>query len=264
MPKKPEPKKPAQGDRAEPAVDANEGWYRNRLALGVTVVSIVGILIIGGVVILVSGEDTQLDSARLVLAGVLPLFGAWVGTVLAYYFSRENFEAATRSVSEMARRLTSAEVLASIPVKEVMIRRDEMATFELPADQLLLADALEKLKDEGKGERLPILTPEGLAKHVIHRSLIDRYLTDQAFGGKTKTELAALTLKDFLTANPELSKKSFITVKADDSLAVAKEALEEERGIQDVIVTTTGNADGTVVGWVTNNIISKHSWVGSR
>ena len=33
-------------------------------------------------------------TTQLLFSSLLPLFGSWVGTVLAYYFSKDNYEAA--------------------------------------------------------------------------------------------------------------------------------------------------------------------------
>ena len=41
-----------------------------------------------------------------VLTIVLPLVGTWVGTVLAFYFSRENFVAAASQTASLVRQLT--------------------------------------------------------------------------------------------------------------------------------------------------------------
>jgi len=69
--------------------------------------------------------DTALESRSFFSASVprtckrsmsvLPLLGVWVGTLLAYYFSKENFEAATKSVTEMAREIGGMEKLRAIP-----------------------------------------------------------------------------------------------------------------------------------------------------
>ena len=48
------------------------------------------------------------DTTQLLLSSLLPLFGTWVGTLLAFYFSRENFKAAAESG-------TALEINASFP-----------------------------------------------------------------------------------------------------------------------------------------------------
>ena len=35
--------------------------------------------------------DAVADISRMVFSAILPLVGTWVGTVLAYYFSKDNF-----------------------------------------------------------------------------------------------------------------------------------------------------------------------------
>jgi hypothetical protein len=60
------------------------GWG---LAIGVTIISIAAVTLLARIIIS-RGTDT---AAENVLNSVLPLLGTWVGTILAYYFSKENF-----------------------------------------------------------------------------------------------------------------------------------------------------------------------------
>src|SRR5271155_1830489 len=85
---------------------SSSDWKSTRfwLAIGVTVISVVAVSSLAGLII--HNSKDQQDAARSaqnVLGSVLPLLGTWVGTILAYYFSKENFEAATKSVTEMAK-----------------------------------------------------------------------------------------------------------------------------------------------------------------
>ena len=64
------------------------------IAVGVLVASFGGVFILSAVLIVNSAEEAEMQ--RLVFTTVLPLIGTWVGTVLAFYFSRENFESARR------------------------------------------------------------------------------------------------------------------------------------------------------------------------
>ena len=49
-------------------------------------------------------------------------FAAWVGTVLAYYFFKDNFKAASKSVQDMAKIATDEKLKA-------LFVRDEMISF---------------------------------------------------------------------------------------------------------------------------------------
>lgn len=56
---------------------------------------------------------------------VLPVFVTWVGTLLAYYFGKDNYESGAQHSADLARDLTGAEKLRKIPVTSVMIPFDK-------------------------------------------------------------------------------------------------------------------------------------------
>ena len=97
--------------------------FRKWLALALTVASFVIVLGLGlGSLLLARGDGaTALQSftyAKEILGILLPVASAWMGTIIAYYFSRENFEAATRSTMSLVKQLTPDEKLAAIPITE--------------------------------------------------------------------------------------------------------------------------------------------------
>jgi hypothetical protein len=106
---------PDAQDQAE-----KKGTYRDYLSLVVTVVSIVGVIAVAVLVMVMSKDDRAPET---VLTATLPLFGAWVGTILAFYFGRDNFEAATRSVTSIAKAISPEEKLKSIMARDKMIAR---------------------------------------------------------------------------------------------------------------------------------------------
>src|SRR3954462_11715499 len=102
---------------------------RRRLAFTVVVVSIAGVILISGVALALAG-DNRPDMAQLVFSSVLPLLGTWVGTVLAFYFARENLKAATESTLALSGRTDTGT-----PVTEVMIDASTWTAYDLgPAD----------------------------------------------------------------------------------------------------------------------------------
>lgn len=248
----------------KPDASAVDGNYRNYLAVGITAVSIIGVIALAITAIVASPAANRMDSAQLVLTGVLPLLGVWVGTVLAYYFSKENFEAATRSVSEMTRKLTGDEALAEIVAEDVMLKSDMIKIYKLPATNLVLTAMLDDLENAGKGSRLPILSASGQPKYIIHRSVVDRYLAEKARAGTAQAGIEKLTLQNYFDDDPTRETRfgsSFAVIKADDSLAVAKHRMDQDPGIQDVFVTKNGKSDGEVIGWITNVLVAEHSKV---
>ncbi len=234
---------------------------RERLALWVVIFSIIAITILAGVSIATS--QNVAGEAKAVLATVLPLFGTWVGTVLAYYFSKENFDAATASVTKLVGTVTAEQKLASIPAKDKMIARANMFVKTLPEDKIKLVETLDELEKTKKGSRIPILDDQGHPAYMVHRSMIDRYMADQA--RKTPPpDPATLTFKNLLTDDPDLgkwAKQSFAVIKEDSTLAEAKSAMERISGCQDVFLTKGGTESEPVIGWVTNVVIAESAKV---
>jgi hypothetical protein len=232
--------------------------------MGVTVISVIAVAILAGLII--HNTKDQQDAARSaqsVLSSVLPLLGTWVGTILAYYFSKENFEAATKSVTDLAKQITPQEKLKSTLAKDKMIRRADMFFKSLPPDKLKLVDTLKDLEQANKGSRIPILGDKGEAKYVLHRSIIDKFLADSARTGKTQAEIAALTIEDLLNQNAKLKAiaQAFGIIKQDDTLADAMDIMNKIDDCQDVFVTQSDAKDEPVVGWVTNAIIQENAKV---
>jgi len=235
-------------------------WRSTRfwLALGVTVISVAAVAVLASVSIYHSK-----DAATNVLASVLPLLGTWVGTILAYYFSKENFEAATKSVTDLAKQITPQEKLKSALGKDKMISRGQMFCVSLPANRLKLSDMLKGLEEAKKGNRIPILGDKGEAKYVLHRSIIDKFISDLTRGGKQLAEIAALTVEDLLNQDASMKKiaQAFGIIKPNDTLADAMNTMSKIDNCQDVFVTQSGAKEEAVLGWITNVIIQENARV---
>ena len=239
-------------------------WSRNILAIGITGLSVIGVLTLA-IILIVTTDKTKMDeTTRTVLTAVLPLFGTWVGTVLAYYFSKDNFEAATRSVSEMSRQLTAREKLESIPVREKMVPKDKIFFKKLPADKIVLTKLLEEIDQNKKGSRVPILNDSDWPEYIIHRSAIDKFIADKARTGTPAAELNGLTLQNLLDDDAKLKnlfETSFTTVKETSNLAIAKDMMDNTPNCQDVFITKGGKRNEEVLGWITNAIITENARV---
>jgi hypothetical protein len=242
--------------------DNPEQRFRLVLARNLTLMCAVGIVCLS---IIVIWKGTSGNEAQSVLNSVLPLFGSWVGTVLAYYFSRQNFEAATHSVNEMAKQITK---LHSVKVKDIMIRRadiHEEKVKKMPDGKLnavsgdtdlKLSSILHRLESFNKDFlRIPILDENDHPLYLIHRSNIDRFLASTALdykdGDKT---IPNLDLNDLLNA-PEIKKildHGFTLVRLDADLAEAKDKMDSAKNCLDVLVTQNGREHEPVLGWITN------------
>jgi len=202
------------------------------------------------VVALVAISDGREERTELVFTTVTTLVGTWVGTLLAFYFSRENFESASRSMQQAIRQLTPDERLHTLPILTTMLRRDEITPFELTAGQtpadVPLTDFVTKFASDEKVTRLPILNPDGSLFGILHESELNKFLQNN----KSDTPL---TLGQ-LIADPEAGRKLklFGLVGITRTLRDAKLAMEAQKGCRDVFVTETGEAKEKVLGWITN------------
>jgi len=220
---------------------------RTTLAFGITFAAVVGITILSVEIIRSAGEATT--RAQNVLNSVLPLFGTWVGTVLAYYFSRENFEAASSSTERLVEKLTPEEKLRSIPVANVMTK----SIFSISDLSAKVADVFKQLATKEAKRYLPILKTSGVLEALVYREGLMSYLYDIPEADRPKK-----TLGDLLKAKPEL-KQIPAFVREEGTLAEAKEAMEKIENCKVALVTKSGAPDEPVVGLLTSTDISKYS-----
>lgn len=236
------------------AAEQEKMGHRDWLAMLLLIFSVFSVTALAITIILKGGDPSH------VMTAVLPLLGSWVGTVLAFYFSKENFAAATKSVTDLAKQITSKEKLETTLARDKMIPRDKMFILDSPETEKL-KDILDKLKADNKGARIPFVGNNDIPRYIIHRSVIDQFLADKAMAGATN--LGDLTLGDLLQ-DPDIKKKieqGFATVKEDATLADVKKAMDSSPDCQDVFVTKAGAKNEPILGWITNGIIEDNSKV---
>jgi len=239
-------------------ISNNKPVFQTWLAGIIVIASLVTIALLGWAVILNNN-----DEAMNVFNILIPVVSTWVGTVLAYYFSKENFDAATQSVTELA-RLTTQEKLRSISVSEKMIPlallHFEVISTANPADQVKIIEMIERQEKAKKGLRIPILDENRFPLYVIHRSTIDRYLTKRTLKGDDVTKIV---LKELLE-DPDFTlylEESFGVVARNDTLADVKDTLDKSKNCQDVFITERGTAKEAVLGFITNTMVEEYSTV---
>jgi len=236
----------------------NKSKFQAWLAGSIVVVSLITIAGLGLAVIFID-KTTAMNVFNI----VIPVVSTWVGTVLAYYFSKENFDAATQSVTELA-RLSTQEKLRSIPVLEKMIplalMHFEVITAAKPADQVKLVEMIDRQEKVKKGLRIPILNENNFPLYVIHRSTIDRYLTKRTLKAD---DLMKITLKELLEDSDYKKPlgESFGVVSRKATLADVKAELEKSNNTQDVFITERGTDKEAILGFITNTMIEEYSTV---
>ena len=242
-------------------------WH-HRLALLVIVPALV--LIAAIAVLIFSVSEDKSAASQLVVTAILPLLGAWVGAVIAFYFSSKNLEAATTSVTTMLGKASPQERLKSIATGEKMIRILDMFYVESGDDKITLNDMLDRLDASKKGDRIPVLDSQKRPRYVVHRSVIDKFLANNvkalaadkakadADKAKAVDSLCTLTVKDLVESRPEL-KHLFGLIAEDSTLADVKRVMDGIPGCQDVFVTRNASEREEVAGWVTNVIVEDNS-----
>ena len=215
---------------------------REYLAIGIVVV---GICIVGllGIVALVLGDE---HFRREALAGILPLIGAWVGAVIAYYFGKENFQAASDSTAKLLNR---DERLAATPVEKVMLSIGKLkGIIRTESLDEIKQKKIKKIADAMNFHRAPVLSNMGLPLLIIHKSTLQEYLADNAEHHEHK-------LENMISSAPELWNKinAFGTIKPGATAAEVKLVMQTAgKDCSDVYVTEDGTNSSPVIGLVTN------------
>jgi hypothetical protein len=230
-----------------------ESLHRWKLARIITIISIMGIGVVAALVIIFA--DDQGQATQMVLTAVLPVLTAWVSTVLAYYYSSESMEAATRNVKDI---MSLEQKLDIIPVVNVMIGIKNLIYFTY-TDDLKIFEVLKKLKEAGKGERIPLLDTNKRPVYMLHKSAIDNSIVTRAVEGVNIKDYTFKELFDTVPELEQLGKTSFGIVGENASLADVKDTMNRIPDCQDVFVTKNGLKDEPVTGLVTNVIIEKYS-----
>lgn len=270
-----------QDDGAAGAQTDGNGNFRDLLAENIVRLSIVALLgvslIVVAIGVLAAKGQEAVDNSQYVFAALLPLFGTWIGTVLAYYFSKQNFEAASKATESLVKM--SVQKLRAVSIEEAMIPLGSIVGIvKAPNDKLRevplqkIAEAMEKTLPSGRPiSRVVILTANNACIGIIHRSIWSEMRAVVAASTGTavnfKNEAANTDTLDKVhdleseTRAPE-KFGNFIThsiafARAGATLADAKMRMESRDDCQDVFVTASGSQSEPIIGWVTNQEISK-------
>jgi hypothetical protein len=223
---------------------------RTWLAFSIVGAGIIGVVAISALAL--AFADDQEQASQLVFSAVLPLFGTWVGTVLAFYFVRENLEAATQSTLALSGRETATPV-SQVMVKEVDFVVYDLGTAESVEDVPLAAlrDKMGELKPPSR--RLPVRDAAGAVTCVIHDSTLTAYAESQ----QQTTETLDKTLGD-LRSDPEYRAlvDAIAFVPETATIGDARRAMTSIKNCNDVFVTATGKKEERAIGWLTNTLLA--------
>jgi hypothetical protein len=247
----------------------NDARNRERIGLGVLIASIGAVLVISGIVVW-KGNDKE--TSQNVMSATLPLYGTWVGTILAFYFSRNAFESASTASSrnaeiynQFARGLVSGasppdNTLAKISLKSLanglIFSENDLAK---PLNNLV-ADMVSK-------ERYKVIVVDAEKKYVdlISRINASAFLapsgSNSAQPADVNSPSAPPTIKDYLDWRKNQGAKVqpiVVYLPETATLADADAKLKETPGCRDVIVTIDGTPASPVVVYVTDADINEY------
>jgi hypothetical protein len=248
----------ATGGARRPArrSDASSGT-RTKIALTVIIAGFAGIVAIAGVTLWLTTDKGQ--SAQLVFTSVIPLIGTWVGAVLAFYFSRDNQQAASDTTLDAIDTIRATGVDGEATVASVMtslnrIQPREDVSSPDAAKSIKLRSLYEAMRSSGRS-RVPIFVDQ-VALLVVHEPDIDKYAQGRQVSADSLPDEATV---EQLLADPDLGRLigTFATVSSTATLADARREIAKLADCKDVFVTTDGQKTGRVVGWLTNSDLAR-------
>ncbi len=194
---------------------------------------------------------------------LLPVMATWVGTVLAFYFGRENFESASKQLRSSNDQLVQMAQLtqqerARQPIAQIMRPVADMTYEQLGGNRTPATITIAQLRGRFTATvtRLPVLTAELKPLYMIHASSLDKYLADPLHADTS-------TLEQFIDDQAQAgilydAQRGFALLAEAASVADAKHSLEASATVQDVFITAKGTADEPLVGWVSNARLSRY------
>src|SRR5262245_49056290 len=116
-----------------------DSGFRVELAKTVTAWALIAILAIAGLIIVVAAlsalnqpspekMEKFFDISKYVLGVLLPVIGAWVGTVLAFYFGQGSFEAASRSAANLVHQKTTLKKVRTKYADQARTKSNQVTT----------------------------------------------------------------------------------------------------------------------------------------
>lgn len=229
------------------AQSKSKSEFTQSIAKWILIVAFVSITVIAIVVILRSPDD-----AMTVLNTLLPVYGTWIGTVIAFYFGAKNFQTASEQSRALYKETQKVEG-QSLLINQVMRKLADMTVFVLKEGITDEGITIQELKDK-YGEnvtRLPVLNADTSPKYMIHKSKLDAFISG---GGTYEATLADFFAKQQVEFGVD---QGFVVVAESENVANAKSKLEENSTVQDIFVTKNGSSKEPLLGWVSNIRLTK-------
>ncbi len=217
----------------------------------------------------VDGQD-RVAIYQNVFNQLMAVVAAWVGAIIAFYFSRENISAVADGYREFAAGMTGEAKLRTLSASVEMIPASEFDMVVLKQSgrngKTIAANPICELisiAEERQRSRVLVLDAKGAFVAVVHRSVLYEFLANEggAIHAQAATDpegLPRYVLEDILKAHPVVKTAAFVA--KDATVADAKAAMERVgMQCQDVFVTRAGSWREPVLGWLPNTVIGSLS-----
>jgi hypothetical protein len=253
---------------------------RLKIAFQILQYSTIGLIVVAGIMVIgaaiasykTAKPDLFLSTVEKIFTALLPLLGTWVGTVLAFYFSKANFETAGESVRKTYREIQE-DKLKTYYVEKEMRPYNEIEKVEIDtkaSDQGLGINLEQEVacKLSRKYTRIPIFSKDKIIKYMIHGSFLYEFFSEIPSDPQSALNKGNATLKNFIEFKKgkygKVVEKSLAFVSRLATLATAKEKMEQQGKLtgepcQDVFVTETGESNEPVLGWLSDKRIERYS-----
>lgn len=221
--------------------------FREWLGIIVIVISIIALGFVGFKI--VASDDAE--NSKFVYSSLLPLVGTWVGVVLAFYFGKENYEAASKRYEKIIEKL-SPDILDDVAVNQVMISKKTMVSKKWSdIESKSVKDIIDFLIEIEKS-RLPILDKNGNVKYIIHSSLLTKPFKD------SKNQVQAANTSQSISAFVQQYSGvigTIVTVNDNEILENVRKTMNSKPNCKDVFVLDN---DKKLVGWLTDTLILRY------
>ena len=206
------------------------------------------------------GEEANMDFLG---QSLLPLWGTWIGTVLAFYFSKENFEAASKSYQDTIKKLTTEEKIASISVTQAMKKNIE---FKVLDDKMRTQSLKKYLLDDKtmKHNHFIFFDEKNVLQYVILKTIINQYIVNNA---DTKNKIDDFTIEDIITTSDPAIQKAlslghgYNFVSENANLLDVKKIMDTTPTCFDIFVTKNGRNNEPVLGLITDEMVFEQASV---
>jgi hypothetical protein len=236
-------------------------WYLLRPVLGMVLAVIFYFVVRGGLLSAGAAASEVSPFGIAAVAGLVGMFSKQATDKLQEVFDNLFRTKAGEGDDQRRDKLTGG-----MSVTEKMIPLNKMTALTIAegksAKDVKILDLYNNYG--GMVTRLPILDHRGAVLHVIHQSLIYKFISAQTVDGSksgTAINLVNLTLEDFLSSPGmgELVTQSIAFVSEHATLDETKTAMEKVQKSQDVFVTERGRREEPIKGWLTNVDIGRLS-----